>query len=111
MSVPNIFVQFVGFQSKTLVREYTFTVREPALEPREFTLTIANEAFNSRLVRYQDAPDVCSHKLHRELAASENHPVKTHFRLSDAELEDYRTAHAHKPPKYPHAPRPAEEND
>lgn len=104
----HILVQFVGFQSKVLVREYTFTVREPATEPREYTLTIANEAFDARRVRYQDAPDICSHKLHRELAAAENHPVKSHFRLSDAELDDYRTTHTHKPPKYPYAPRKAE---
>ena len=40
-----LLMQFVGFSSKETVREYTFTVREPATEPREFTLTIANEAF------------------------------------------------------------------
>lgn len=102
----NIIVQFVGFQSKSLVREYTFTVREVATEPREYTVTIPNEAFDSHQVRYQDAPDICSHKLHRELAASENHPEKSHFRLSDAELEDYRTTHMSKPPKYPYAPKP-----
>lgn len=101
----DVIVQFVGFQSKALVREYTFTVRERETEPREFTLTIANEAFDTRRVRFQDAPDICSHKLHRELAASENHPEKSHFRLSDTELEEYRTSHMSKPPKYPYAPK------
>jgi len=110
MSEPRIIVQFVGFEAKNLVREYTFTVREPATEPREFTLTIPNEAFDKRRVRYQDAPDICSHKLHRELAASENHPQKNHFRLSDAELDDYRTTHTHSAPKYPYAPKPVEED-
>lgn len=102
----NVIVQFVGFQSKPLGREYTFTVREREMEPREFTLTIANEAFDSHRVRYQDAPDICSHRLHRELASSENHPVKSHFRLSDEELDEYRTAHLSKPLKYPYAPKP-----
>jgi hypothetical protein len=105
----NIIVQFVGFEAKPQVREYTFTVRERDIEPREYTITIANEAFNARRVRFQDAPDICSHKLHRELAASENHPLKNHFRLSDTELEDYRSTHMHKPPKYPYAPKPAED--
>jgi hypothetical protein len=105
----SVIVQFIGFQSKSLVREYTFTVRHPATEPEEFTLTIPNEAFDSRRVRYQDAPDICSHKLHRELAASENHPPKNHFRLSDAELDDYRTAHTPKSAKYPYAPKPDQE--
>jgi hypothetical protein len=71
-----VIVQFVGFEAKPQGREYTFTVRETATEPREFTLTIPNEAFNTRRVRFQDAPDICSHRLHLELAATENHPVK-----------------------------------
>jgi hypothetical protein len=102
----NLIVQFVGFQNKERAREYTFTVRERETEPREFTITINNDAFDSRRVRYQDAPDICSHKLHRELAASENHPAKNHFRLSDEELDEYRVSHAHKPLKYPYAPKP-----
>lgn len=93
----NTIMQFVGFEAKALVREYTFTVREPASEPREFTLTIANEAFDSHRARYQDAPGICSLRLHRELAACENHSPKTHFRITDAELDDYRSAHTHKP--------------
>lgn len=89
-----IIVQYVGFEAKALVREYTFTVREPSTEPREFTLTIENDAFSTHLVRYQDAPDVCSLKLRRELATYANHPPKTHYRITDAELEDYRSAHS-----------------
>ena len=92
-----IFVQYVGFEAKPLVREYTFTVRESATEPREFTLTITNEAFDSHRARYQDDPDICSLKLRRELTTYANHPPKTHFRITDSELEDYRSAHTHKP--------------
>jgi len=101
----DIIVQFVGFQSKPRARDYTFTVRERETEPREYTISIPNEAFESHRARYQDAPDICSHKLHRELAASENHPENTSFRLSDQELDEYRTTHMSKPPKYPYAPR------
>jgi hypothetical protein len=105
----NVIVQFVGFESKAVGREYRFTVRQPSLEPREFTLTIPNEAFNSRLVRFQDAPDICSHRLHVELAAAENHPVESHFHLTHAELDSYRTSHMAKPPKYPYAPKKEED--
>ena len=105
-----VIVQFVGFEAKERGREYTFTVRETATEPREFTLLIANEAFNSRRVRFQDAPDICSHRLHLELAATENHPALTHFDLTDAELEAYRTSHMQKPPKYPYAPKKEEQD-
>ena len=90
-------VQFHGFEAKVLVREYKFTVREAPGELREFTLTIDNAAFHDRRIRYQDAPDICSLKLRRELAAYANHPPKTHYRITDIELEEYRTAHT--PPK------------
>ena len=103
-------LQYVGFKSKAVAREYTFLVREVATEPHEIIFSILNEAFSSRRLSFQNAPDICSHKLHRELAASENHPVKSHFRLSDTELADYATTHAHKPLKYPYAPKPVEED-
>ena len=102
-------MQFVGFQVKTLVREYTFTVREPPSDPREFTLTIPNQAFNERRVRYQDAPDVCSLKLRRELAACANRPPDTHYGITDAELEDYRSAHAPRTGHSPFARKPAQD--
>ena len=92
-------VQYVGFESKAMVREYTFQVRHAMDEPREFTLTITNEAFSSRRVRYQDAPDVCSLKLQRELATNGNNPLKAHFRITDAELDDYRSTHTSKSAK------------
>ena len=84
-----IIVQYIGFEAKALVREYTFTVRE-ASESRDFTLTIANEAFASHRARYQDAPGICSLRLHAELGTYANHPPKTHYRITDAELQDYR---------------------
>jgi hypothetical protein len=102
----NLIVQFVGFQSRPRVRDYTFTVRERETEPREYVLTISNEAFDSRRIRYQDAPDVCSHKLRRELAAAENNPHESHFLLTNQELEEYRVAHMSKPLKYPYSPKP-----
>jgi len=91
-----VVVQYLGFEAKPLVREYTFQVRYAMNERHEFTLTIANEAFDSHRVRYQDAPDVCSLKLQRELATYANHPPEAHFRITDAELDDYRFAHTSK---------------
>ncbi|HUJ81613.1 MAG TPA: hypothetical protein VLW83_07000 [Candidatus Acidoferrales bacterium] len=104
-----IIVQFIGFEAKARVREYTFTVREPATEPREFTLTIANEAFDDRRVRYQDAPDVCSLKLRHELATFANRPPSTHYRITDAELEDYRSNHAPRTTRSPFGRKAREE--
>ncbi len=91
-------VQYVGFVCRPQVREYTFSVREVSQEPREYTVTIPNHAFDSHRVRFQDAPDICSLKLRRELAASGNHPELSHYNMSDVELEEYRTAHAPRNP-------------
>jgi hypothetical protein len=90
----DILVQFVKFEAKESAREYTFTVKEASGEPREFTLTISNQAFDARRVRYQDAPDLCSAKLRQELATYANHPPSTHYLITDADLEDYRSSHA-----------------
>ena len=92
----NISVQYVGFEAKPLVREYNFLVRQASSETREFSITIVNEAFTSRRLSYQDGPNICSIKLHRELAAFANDLPKTHFRISEAELTEYRDAHAPK---------------
>ena len=85
-----ITMEFIGFESKSMVREYIFTVREPSAKPRDFFLTISNESFDTHRVRYQDAPDVCSRRLRRELASHANHPAETHFHITDIELDDYR---------------------
>jgi hypothetical protein len=100
-------VQYVGFQTKVLVREYNFLVRRALAETNQFTLSILNEAFNSRRVRYQDAPGICSARLHRELAAFSNHPPQTHYQISEADLDEYRGAHAPRAAAgYPYSPKP-----
>jgi hypothetical protein len=92
----SLVVQYVGFTARAVVREYRFLVRQSPKEAREYTLTIVNEAFDSHRVRYQDAPDLCSLKLRRELEASENHPTQTHYRISEKELDEYRGSHGSK---------------
>jgi hypothetical protein len=93
----SILVQYMGFQVNDSVREYTFAVRDAAPEPLHYTLTIANEAFVSRRARYQDAPEICSLRLHRELDTHSNHPPATHFCVTDAELASYQDARRPKP--------------
>jgi hypothetical protein len=85
----DIIVKYVGFKPMSLVREYTFQVRE-AGEDREFKLNIANEAFINQRARYQDAPAICSERLQVELAAHSNHPLQTEYEITAAELDKYR---------------------
>ena len=77
-------VQYVGFQAGDLVREYRFAVHDTAQEDLSYTLIIANEAFVAHRVRYQDGPEICLLRLHRELGAYANHPPTTNFCITDA---------------------------
>lgn len=86
-------VEYIGFQNKPTGREYAFTVHEQAREDIRYMLTILNEAFISRRARYQDAPEICSQRLHRELDAHANHPPATNFCITEADLDDYRDSH------------------
>ena len=101
----SVSVQYVGFEAKELEREYSFTVRRALDEISRFTLSIGNEAFGSRRVRFQDAAEICLLRLHRELAVFGNHPPQAHYRISETDLDDYRSAHATKAWGYPYKPK------
>ena len=101
----NVDVQYVGFEAKALVREYSFIVRRALNEASKFTLTIANEAFGSRRVRFQDAPEICSLRLRHELAVFGNHPPQAHYRICETDLDDYRSSHPPKSAGYPYKPK------
>jgi hypothetical protein len=88
-----LFLQYVGFENKGAVREYAFTLRGPGGKSSEYFVTIANAAFVAHRVRYQDGPEICSLRLHRELAARTDHPPSTCFPVTDAELAEYTNAH------------------
>ena len=92
-------IQYVGFRADTLGREYAFSVRESGVPPREYTLTITNEAFASHRARYQDAAEICSLRLRQELAMDTCDPVTMHFGITDAELAAYDARRA-KPRNY-----------
>jgi hypothetical protein len=104
-----LIVQFVGYEVLSLVRQYKFSVRESRNEAREFTLTIANASFDCKRARFQDAPDICSARLRRELAADANHPANTHFEITDQELDDYRGRHSPKSSTSPYKKKVTEE--
>ena len=102
--MPGAQVEYVGFQASGAGREYTLLVRPGAgEEPIQFTLEILNEAFTSGRLRYQDAPELCFRKLQRELVACAEGLPKRRLIVADADLEEYRAAHA--PPQ--RGPRPS----
>jgi len=91
-----LFLQYVGFENRDAVREYTFTLRGSGGTSTEYFVTIANAAFVAHRVRYQDGPEICSLRLHREFASRTDHPLSTRFSVTDAELAEYMDAHAPK---------------
>lgn len=105
----SIVMQYLGFESKNQGREYAFQVRYAAEDVRDFTLTIADDAFISHRIRYQDAPDVCSLKLKRELTANADLPSRTNFPVTDRELEDYRAGHKTKSSNRLYSAKPRED--
>ncbi len=102
--IASAIVQYVGFKSKPLTREYTFNVRE-GVEQREFTLSIENEAFSNRRVRFQDAPGICSLRLHAELAGETAPAADMHYCITGEELDDFREKHTPKATRNLYTPK------
>ena len=88
-----LIVEYLGFTVGDLAREYSFVVRDRSGQekPREYTVTIANEAFVSHRARYQDGPIICSLRLRRELATNASDRSTTEFCITDSELDDYKS--------------------
>ena len=80
------------FENKGAVREHAFTLRGPAGKSSEYFVTIASAAFVAHRARYQNAPEICSLRLHREF----DHSPSTRFSVTDAELAEYMNAHVPK---------------
>lgn len=85
-------VRYVGFRATTRGREYTMRVSD-GLSSREFVLLITHESFASRETRFQDAPDVCSGKLRRVLAAEPDLLPGDCMAVTAQDLLDYRDDH------------------
>jgi len=55
-----VFLQYVGFENREAVREYTFTLRGSGGKSSEY---FANAAFVAHHVRYQDGPEICFRRI------------------------------------------------
>lgn len=101
-------VEYVGFKTEGASRIYQLRTRQPGGASSDFTLTIPTEAFQSGRVRYQDAPEICFLRLQSELLACDGRLPPLNLRVTDADLEQYRVAHAPKPSRRrPTPPKPA----
>lgn len=96
--------EYVGFAVTDSTRTYTLRVTGADGDSREYKVSIANQAFLSHRVLYQDAPQICFLKLERELLAHGEEKTATEMKVSDRELDEYRESHTKKPSQ--HRPRP-----
>jgi hypothetical protein len=94
-SVPKS--EYLGFTVDETSRIYSLRVRKEG-GAHDFTVAIANRAFLTKRVRYQDAPEICFLKLERELSECDDAMPEPHLQVTDAELDEYREAHTKKPP-------------
>jgi hypothetical protein len=101
-----VFMAYMGFTSTTQGREYAFHVRFSAEDSRDYTVTIPSDVFRSRLVRYQDGPNVCSSKLKHELTANPGVPTGTAFLIDHNELGEHKLRQAAETPKRPYRLKP-----
>lgn len=106
-------LEYLGFQNGATSRDYRLLVRNSGGQCYEFTLAVQQEAFLSGRVRYQDAAEICFWKLQRALLAwdlaPESGPPAARQIVTEADLLEYREAHAAKPRRFsaPPPPRPA----
>lgn len=98
-AVRPVSVRYMGFRSTSEGREYTLRVVEQGEEPRESILVIPHEAFASREVRFQDAPDLCFTKLQRDLAGENATAAGARLVLTSADLAAYRENQSRKSPE------------
>lgn len=103
----NVIVRYGGFRATARGREYTMHVAD-GLSSREFVLLITHQAFADREARFQDAPDVCSSKLRRELAADPGLVPGACMAVTTQDLLDYRGEHTSPLKKREKRPQPSQ---
>jgi hypothetical protein len=95
-------VRYVSFRSTAKGREYTMRVSD-VQSSRDYVLFISHQAFADRETRFQDAPDLCSGKLRRELAAHPDLLPDAVIAVTPQDLIDYRDGHPSATDKRPRA--------
>ena len=103
-------IQYLGFQTAGDRREYLLQSR-CGPETHRYTVSISYAAFAAGQARLQDGPEISYLKMLREMDLRGYEPVEDHFTVTDAELAEYRNAHARPANRLtpPSAPRPRTE--
>lgn len=103
----SVSVEYVGFQANSKTRDYSFVVRESLTDPFKITFAIQNKTFRPGSLSFQNAPDICSLRLQREMADTANQPLKAHYEISEVDAEEYQKSHSPKKTPGRYVPRTA----
>lgn len=87
-------LQYVGVFPQVGYREYRFDIKNDNITARQVVLTIEDSLFATRLLMYQEAPDLCCQKLlwalHNE---NEGTPVDPRTSVTASDVASYRDTH------------------
>jgi len=90
-------IRYLGFECTSDGRAYRLRV-DGTGDPRLFTVTIPNSAFESRKARFQDAPELCFARVQRELVSNADLPDGLELMITAVELDEYREAQLRRSP-------------
>jgi len=94
-----MYIQYVGFDSATGSRTYTFHVIDAPNEVRDFTVRVEAEAFRPDSLGLQDGPCICYARLVKELGAQTSESrVAASLSIGEGDIKDYLQEHNPKKP-------------
>jgi hypothetical protein len=95
-----MYIQYVGFDSATGSRTYTFHVIDVPQEARDFTVKVEAEAFRPDCLGLQDGPGICYARLVKELRAQTSESrTEACLSIGEGDIKDYLLEHNPKKPQ------------
>ncbi len=98
-------IRYLGFECTSEGRSYRLSVDAGSQDRRVYSVSIPNEAFETRRARFQDAPELCLQRLQRELDANADLPGGAALLVTTADLDLYRDAQQRRSPDRKRRPR------
>jgi hypothetical protein len=87
-------IQYLGYQTVSNARTYSFRVVDSQKNEREFTVQIINQTLLDNHFKCQDVPDLCFAKLKSELAGeTQDQLLPSQMTVSNAEFHKYIEDH------------------
>jgi len=87
-------IQYLGFDTSSSFRIYTFHVIDPPFEAREFTVKVQSEAFRPNRLSLQDGPGICYARLAQELRGqTPQSRAETGLIIGEQDVTDYLEQH------------------